>query len=174
VLVALGGGSLALGSHYNDVFTISGTKAQKATHLLQKNFPQEKNPVAEAGVTIAFKAPPGERLDSPKNSAAIDKVIKHIQDNLDGLIPGQRFGNPVTKNPELQKFIIETSTSKGLPEENAKKDAENLSLVSADGRIGFTAFSVDVAIPADVTTEQRHGPGPGRRPGGRGRRGRLW
>lgn len=155
VLIALGGGSLALGSHYNDVFTISGTKAQKATHLLQKNFPQEKNPVAEAGVTIAFKAPPGERLDSPKNSAAIDKVIKHIQDNLDGLIPGQRFGNPVTKNPELQKFIIETSTSKGLPEENAKKDAENLSLVSADGRIGFTAFSVDVAIPADVTTEQR-------------------
>ena len=142
VLVALGAGSLALGSHYNDVFTISGTKAQKATHLLQKNFPQEKNPVAEAGVTIAFKAPPGERLDSPKNSAAIDKVIKHIQDNLDGLIPGQRFGNPVTKNPELQKLIIDTSTNKGLPEENARKDAENLSLVSADRHIRFTTFTV--------------------------------
>ena len=28
VLIALGGGSLSLGSHYNDVFTISGTKAQ--------------------------------------------------------------------------------------------------------------------------------------------------
>ena len=49
VLVALGGGSLALGSHYNDVFTISGTKAQKATHLCRKTFPKRKTRLLRPG-----------------------------------------------------------------------------------------------------------------------------
>ena len=105
VLVALGGGSLALGSHYNDVFTISRhQRPKKQPTYCRKNFPQEKNPVAEAGVTIAFKAPPGERLDSPKNSAAIDKVIKHIQDNLDGLDTGPAVRQSGDEKPRAAKI----------------------------------------------------------------------
>ena len=88
---------------------------------MQKNFPQEKNPVAEAGVTIAFKAPPGERLDSPKNSAAIDKVIKHIQDNLDGLIPGQRFGNPVTKTRSCKNSLSKLPRAKACRKKTPRK-----------------------------------------------------
>ena len=125
------------------------------TRLLLENFPDQKNPVEATGVTIAFKAPEGEKLEEPHNSAAIDKVIAHIEQNLPELIPNQRFGNPVKVNPELQRLIIETSVNNGLPEANAIRDAENLSLISPEGNIGFTTFDIDVPIPADVTEEMR-------------------
>ncbi|MDO4761473.1 MAG: MMPL family transporter [Corynebacterium sp.] len=155
LLAAVGGAAFAFQGGYNDVFSINGTQAQKATHLLLKNFPDAKSPIESTGVTIAFKAPEGQKLTDPHNSAAVDDVIEHIEKNLVGLTDTQRFGNPVKLNPELQKFVIETATSQGMPEENARKDAENLALLSTDERIGFTTFSIDVPLPADVTTEQR-------------------
>lgn len=152
---AIAGSALAFQGGYNDVFTIKGTQAGQATRLLLENFPEQKNPVEATGVTIAFKAPDGEKLEEPHNSAAIDKVITHIEQNLPELITNQRFGNPVKVNPELQKLIIETSINNGLPEANAIRDAENLSLISPDGTIGFTTFDIDVPIPADVTEDMR-------------------
>ncbi|AKK04501.1 putative RND superfamily drug exporter [Corynebacterium mustelae] len=155
MLAAIGGSAFAFQGGYNDIFTINGTQAQKATHLLLKNFPGTKSPIESTGVTIAFKAPAGEKLEDPDNSAAIDQVIGHIENNLEGLTDTQRFGNPVKISPELQRFVFDTATSQGLPEEVAKKDADNLSLISPEGNIGFTTFSIDVPIPADVTKQQR-------------------
>ncbi|MCU9519663.1 MMPL family transporter [Corynebacterium sp. ES2794-CONJ1] len=155
ILGALGGSAFAFEKGYNDVFAIEGTQAEKATDLLARNFPDQKSPLDSTGVTIAFKAPPGEKLTAPQNSAAVDEVVEYIEKNLEGLTDTQRFGNPVTLSPQLQKYVIEAATEQGFPEENARLDAQNLALLSADDTIGYTTFSFDVPLPADVSDDQR-------------------
>lgn len=157
ILAVLGGASALLQQGFNDIFTIKNTPAQRATELYLENFPELKSPMDSAGVNIVFKAPEGETLEDPKNSAAIDEVISYLEDHVDGITGTERFGNPITLNPKLQQGIIDAMVSQGLPEENARADAENLSLVSEDKRYAFTTFELDVPLPANVTDEQRAG-----------------
>ncbi|MCS4535558.1 MMPL family transporter [Corynebacterium sp. HS2168-gen11] len=155
ILAAFGGSAFAFQEGYTDAFSINGTQAQKATFLLLKNFPNEKPPIEATGVTIAFKAPEGETLTETSNKEAIDAVITSIQENLDGLTDTDRFGNPVTLDPEFRQFVVDTQVSNGMPLENAQRDADNVRLLSEDARIGFTTFSLDVPTPADVRPDQR-------------------
>ncbi|MCQ9344199.1 MMPL family transporter [Corynebacterium kozikiae] len=155
LLAAVGGSALAFQQGYNDVFEINDTPGARAFELYAENFPDADNPMTAAGVTVVFAAPEGQRLDDPQNEQAVQDVVDSLEANVDGLVPGQRFGNPLTLSPQLEQMVVEQSTASGLPEELALADAANLSLVSADGRIAYTAFDLDVALPADVTQEQR-------------------
>ena len=47
------------------------------------------------------------------------------------------------------------SVEQGLPEATAREDAENLALVSDDGRIAYTTFDYDVDSAMEVSDEQR-------------------
>lgn len=155
LLAAVGGAALALQGGYSDVFEINDTPGAHALDLYRENFPDATNPLNTASVNVVFAAPEGQRLDTPENSAAIDAVISSLEENLDGLVATQRFGNPVTLSPELQAMVIEQSVGAGLPLELAEADADNIKLITDDARIAYTSFDLDVEAVADVTDEQR-------------------
>lgn len=155
LLVTVGAASLTLQKGFDDKFAIPGTPSQDAADLLIANFPDQKNPLDSAGVNIVFAAPEGHRLSEPQYVEAIDDVIAHLEQGLPDMTETMRFGNPVTLNPKMQQGIIEQETAQGMPEETARADAENLSLLSDDGRIGFTTFSIDVPSPTNVTDQHR-------------------
>ncbi|AZA14619.1 MMPL family transporter [Corynebacterium choanae] len=154
LLAGVGGASAAFEKGFNDVFSIPGTPSEDASYLVEKNFPEQKNPLLVAGVTVVFAAPDGHRLDEPTYFEAVDAVV-HRLEQVPGFVPDQRFGNPVLVNPALRKTIIEQETSMGLPRETAEADAANIAVLSPDGRIGFTSFELDAPNSMAVTDEQR-------------------
>jgi len=154
-LAGVAGAAVTFQKPFSNEFSIGGTPSIDATYTLVEKFPEGGNPVNAAGVNVVFAAPAGERLEDPHNSAAIDKVVTHIRDNLPDLTGTERFGNPVEVSPALQQGVIEMMTEQGLPEESARDDAENLAMLSDDGRIGYTTFTIDVPSSMDVTDEHR-------------------
>nr|WP_227659103.1 MULTISPECIES: MMPL family transporter [unclassified Corynebacterium] len=152
----MAGAALSLMRPFTNQFSINNSPAIEATRMLVRNFPDQGNPVTAASVNVVFQAPEGQKLSDPHNVAAIDDVISALRADLGDLITDtQRFGNPVTTSVELEKQVMQTSVDSGLPEETAKKDAENLRLLSPDETIGYTTFALDVATSMDVTQEQR-------------------
>src|SRR5699024_6845042 len=61
-----------------------------------------------------------------------------------------RFGNPLEVSPELEQGVIDQFTDMGLPEEAAREDAENLSMVNEDETIAYTTFNFDAESPYSV------------------------
>lgn len=155
VLAGVAGAATAFQKPFSNEFSIGGTPSIDATYTLVEKFPDGGNPVNAAGVNVVFAAPEGETLSEPQNSAAIDRVVDHIEDNLPDLTGTERFGNPVEVSPALQESVITMMTEQGLPEETARADADNLRMLSDDGRIGYTTFTIDVPSSMDVTDEHR-------------------
>ncbi|MCF1712196.1 MMPL family transporter [Corynebacterium argentoratense] len=153
--IALGGSSAALNKGFNDVFEIPGTPSEAAAASLMKNFPDQPNPLEAAGVTVVFAAPEGHTLSEQPYAGAVESVVQQLDATVPGIIDRQRFGNPLTLDGQLRDKVLEQSVAAGLPEETARKDANNISLISPDGRIAYTSFALDVPAPADVTDEQR-------------------
>ncbi|AGF71299.1 MMPL family transporter [Corynebacterium halotolerans] len=155
ILAGMAGAAFTFQKPFTTQFSISDTPSITATKTLVENFPDSGNPVNAAGVNLVFAAPEGESLAQPENSAAIDDVIAYIETNLEDLTGTERFGNPIEVSPALQEMVVETATEQGLPEETARADAENLKMLSDDGRIGYTTFTFDVPTSMDVTQEHR-------------------
>jgi len=153
--IALAGSSAALNKGFNDVFEIPGTPSEAAAASLMKNFPDQPNPLEAAGVTVVFAAPEGHTLSEQPYAGAVESVVQQLDATVPGIIDRQRFGNPLTLDGQLREMVLEQSVGAGLPEETARKDANNISLISQDGRIAYTSFALDVPAPADVTDEQR-------------------
>ncbi|QGU03536.1 MMPL family transporter [Corynebacterium comes] len=154
-LAGVAGAAMTFQKPFSNQFSIGGTPSIDATYTLVEKFPEGGNPVNAAGVNVVFAAPEGQTLSEPQNSAAIDRVVGHIEDNLPDLTGTERFGNPVEVSPALQESVISMMTEQGLPEETARADADNLRMLSEDGRIGYTTFTIDVASSMDVTDEHR-------------------
>jgi len=148
-------GALTLSKPLSSDFKISGTPSIDALESLGENFPGQSDPVQAPSVNLVFKAPDGQRLDDPENMAAIDETIGYIEDNLPDIRGTQRFGNPVTVNKELTEQIVSQMTEMGLPEERAQADADNIRLLSSDGRIGYTTFEFGAETSMQVTDEER-------------------
>ena len=149
LLAGVGGAAAALLKPMTQEFSISGTPAIEATYRTMELFPEGGNPANSASVNLVFKAPDGEKLSDPDNDAAIDEVISYLEDNL---VMGDtmRFGNPLEVSPELEQGVIDQFTEMGLPEEAAREDAENLSMVSDDETIAYTTFNFDAESPYSV------------------------
>ncbi|MDY3127134.1 MAG: MMPL family transporter [Corynebacterium sp.] len=154
LLAAVGGTSAALMKPMTQEFSISGTPAIDATRRTMELFPEGGNPANAATVNLVFQAPAGEKLTDPDNMAAMNAVIGYLQDNLP-MGDTQRFGNPVDVSKALQAQVIEQFTALGLPEESARRDAENLNMVSTDETIAYTAFNFDADSPYSVAAADK-------------------
>lgn len=153
LLGATAAGALSLMKPFTDEFAIEGTPAINALDTVAENFPDAGNVATAPSVNVVFAAPEGQRLDSPANMAAMDRTVGYIRDHLG--VEGQRFGNPVQVNEELQRTIIDQMAEMGMPEERARADAYNLRMVSDDGRIGYTTFDFDAASSMSVEQADR-------------------
>jgi len=72
VLIVLVG---TVGGNLRDEFDIPGSDTQKATDLIEAQFPSEQGAV----LNIVFAAPQGQRLDTPDRKAAIDQAIARLK-----------------------------------------------------------------------------------------------
>lgn len=153
LLGATAAGALSLMKPFTDEFAIEGTPAINALDTVAENFPDAGNVATAPSVNVVFAAPEGQRLDSPANMAAMDRTVGYIRDHLG--VEGQRFGNPVKVNQELQRTVKDQMAEMGMPEERAQADAYNLRMVSDDGRIGYTTFDFDAASSMSVEQEDR-------------------
>ena len=153
LLGATAAGALSLMKPFTDEFAIEGTPAINALDTVAENFPDAGNVATAPSVNVVFAAPEGQRLDSPANMAAMDRTVGYIRDHLG--VGGQRFGNPVQVNEELQRTVVDQMTEMGMPEERAQADAYNLRMVSDDGRIGYTTFDFDAASSMSVEQADR-------------------
>ena len=153
LLGATAAGALSLMKPFTDEFAIEGTPAINALDTVAENFPDAGNVATAPSVNVVFAAPEGQRLDSPANMAAMDRTVGYIRDHLG--VEGQRFGNPVQVNEELQRTVMDQMAEMGMPEERARADAYNLRMVSDDGRIGYTTFDFDAASSMSVEQADR-------------------
>jgi RND superfamily putative drug exporter len=149
LLAGVGGAAAALMKPMTSEFSISGTPAIEATYRTVELFPEGGNPANAASVNLVFKAPDGEKLSDPENSEAIDEVIAYLEDNL-AMGDTMRFGNPIEFSPEFEQGIVDQFTEMGLPEEAAREDADNLSMVNEDETIAYTTFNFDAESPYSV------------------------
>jgi len=72
LLIALVG---TVGGSLKDQFEIPGSDTQKATDLFENEFAEEQGGV----LNVVFAAPPGERLDTPRRRAAVQRAIAHLR-----------------------------------------------------------------------------------------------
>ncbi|MDO4909811.1 MAG: MMPL family transporter [Corynebacterium sp.] len=153
VLILFGTAAGTLQKGFSDSVSIPGTASQSAVETLLREFPDARNPLYSTGVTYAFKAPEGHTL--AEYSSDIDKVLDYVKANVPNITDTERFGNPVTYNEEFLNSVIKQETDLGIPEDMAKTDAHNLSMLSDDGRIGFFTFSIDVPTASELTNADR-------------------
>ncbi|MFE6858128.1 MMPL family transporter [Nocardia sp. NPDC057668] len=76
IMGALVVGAAAAPTPPPDTFSIPGTESQQAFDLLEERFPGTKSDGAQA--RIVFVAPEGQRIDSPRNQAAVEQVIGSV------------------------------------------------------------------------------------------------
>jgi RND superfamily putative drug exporter len=77
VLLALSLGAVTLSGQLSNSVTIPGTESQRAVDQLAQHFPQAAAGGATARVAIA--APAGERLTTPENRAAAERVVAKLR-----------------------------------------------------------------------------------------------
>ncbi|OFT58828.1 multidrug RND transporter [Corynebacterium sp. HMSC05H05] len=150
LLGATAAGALSLMKPFTDEFAIENTPAIDALDSMAENFPDAGNVATAPSVNLVFAAPEGERLDTPEHMAAMDQTVGYIRDHLG--VEGQRFGNPVQVNEELQRIIIDQMSEMGMPSERAEADAHNMRMLSDDGRIAYTTFDFDA--PSSMSVDQ--------------------
>ena len=156
ILGAVAGAAVGFSKPFSSQFSIGNAPSIEATKLMMENFPEAGNPADAATVNLVFATTDGSRLDEGHNKEAIDDVVGAVEDSLQGEIRNtQRFGNPVVLSPQLTQGVYDMSVEQGLPEATAREDAENLALVSDDGRIAYTTFDYDVDSAMEVSDEQR-------------------
>ena len=156
ILGAVAGAAVGFSKPFSSQFSIGNAPSIEATKLMMENFPEAGNPADAATVNLVFATTDGSRLDEEHNKEAIDDVVGAVEDTLQGEIRNtQRFGNPVVLSPQLTQGVYDMSVDQGLPEATAREDAENLALVSDDGRIAYTTFDYDVDSAMEVSHEQR-------------------
>lgn len=85
VIALLGTNGISVSSEMR----IEGTESQKVLDMLDKELPE----VSGGQASVLFKAPEGERLDTPERVAAISKAVNEVY-NLDDVV------NPVGINAE--------------------------------------------------------------------------
>lgn len=137
---------LAFGGAYDDAFTIPGSSSARALETLYVTFPQ----AAEASATIVIGAPPGTRVDSPANQAAIEAHLRQLEDELPFVTGTQTpfseyIGGLISADGShaLARVQVEGTVSTFTDEQRAE-------LVAAAQQLTTTLPGSTVAVGGDV------------------------
>ncbi|MEZ0340476.1 MMPL family transporter [Mycobacterium sp. pV006] len=97
VLFAAGASTL-LAKPYQMDFSLPGTETERAAAMLEEHFPGQGDMDQMAAAKVVVQAPPGQRLDGPASTAALDALVGQLRE-LDHLAAPQAIVNPVTTPP---------------------------------------------------------------------------
>ena len=133
----------------SDSFTIPGIPSEKAADLQSELFPDSGDALDEASVSVVVAAPKGHTLDEPTYTRAVDRLVADLRD-LPQMAEDAPLANPVEAARSQEKQILQAAEQSGTPPSQAQDNADALSPLSADGRVGTIDFTFDVDSVADV------------------------
>ncbi len=132
-----------------DSFSIPGIPSEQAADLQAELFPGSKDAFDQAGVSVVVAAPEGHTLDEPAYRAAVDDLISDLADGSQ-MPTADMLANPVDADADLRQQLAEVAESDRGPPVDTEGNADALSTLSQDGRVGLISFQLDVETIADV------------------------
>ncbi|GAA4747405.1 MMPL family transporter [Nocardioides endophyticus] len=131
-----------------DAFSIPGIPSEKAADMQAELFPDSVDAFDQASVKVVVAAPAGHTLDEPAYAEQVQALIA----GLEGLpqMPDTALVDPVTAAGEQQQALVDGARQAGGDVEVARDNAQALSPLSEDGRVGTITWDFDVETIADV------------------------
>jgi putative drug exporter of the RND superfamily len=154
VLVGVGAVAGTLAKPMTDSFSIPGIPSEEAADLQAELFPGSKDAFDQAAVTVVVAAPAGSDLADPQVSADVDALVAELE-ALPQTAPDLQLANPVEAADQQRRQMLDAAEESGSPRKQAMADAEALSPLSEDGRVGLISFELDVESVMDVEEETR-------------------
>ncbi|MFC7495613.1 MULTISPECIES: MMPL family transporter [unclassified Nocardioides] len=157
-LIAVGAVAAGFAKPMTDSFSIPGIPSEKAADMQEELFPQSVDAFDQATVNVVVAAPEGHTLQDPAYAAAVDSLVSDLR-GLPQLAADAPIANPVSAADSQRQQMLESARQSGTPPSQANANADALSPLSADGRVGTITFDFDVEAPADIeaaTLDQLH------------------
>jgi len=152
VLIAVGGFAATQSKPMSDAFSIPGIPSEKAADMQAELFPGAKDPFDQATVNVVVAAPKGSTLSDKEYAAEVDALVEDLA-GLPQMPEKAPLANPVQAAEQQRQMIVEQATQAGTPRDAAEANAEAVSPLSPDGRVGQISFEFDVEAVADVEPE---------------------
>jgi len=148
-MFAVGTVAATLSKPMTDSFSIPGIPSEKAADMQEELFPQSVDAFDQATVNVVVAAPKGHTLSEAPYAAAVDALVADLG-GLPQVAPDAPIANPVEAATSQRQQILDAAEQSGTPPSQAKANAQALSPLSADGRVGTITFDYDVETPADI------------------------
>ena len=148
-MVAVGAVAATASKPMTDAFSIPGIPSEKAADLQAELFPESTDAFDQATVTVVVAAPEGHTLAEPAYSKAVDSLIADLSDGPQMPADAQ-LANPAVAWPEQQQGMVDQAVKGGTPRDQAVANAEAVSSLSEDGRVGTLTWNFDVDTVTDV------------------------
>jgi putative drug exporter of the RND superfamily len=147
-MIAVGAVAGTMSKPMTDSFSIPGIPSEKAADMQEELFPQSVDAFDQADVSVVVAAPAGHTLDEPQYRSAVDALISDIEALPQA--PETAPVNPVDAAQAQRDQIMKSARQSGTPPDQAAANADALSPLSEDGRVGIISFTWDVETVADV------------------------
>jgi RND superfamily putative drug exporter len=153
-MIAVGTVAGTLSKPMSDAFSIPGIPSEKAAALQSELFPDATDAFDQASVKVVVAAPEGSTLKDAQHKPAVDDLVADLA-ALPQMPDGSDPTKPVPANPveaassQAAQFAKAAAQAGGDPA-TAEANAEALSPLSADGRVGTVSWDFDVDTVADV------------------------
>lgn len=153
-LLALGGFAAAKSRPMTSQFTIPGIPSLQAAETQKELFPDQPAADKQVNGQLVIKAPAGHTLAEQPYKGQVDELIKKVSGVQQ--MPKTKLANPAEAGPAMKQQIVAQATKQGTPKAVAEKNAEALSPLSKDGRIGTVSwnFAVDNIMDIKPETQQ--------------------
>ncbi|MBB3045549.1 MMPL family transporter [Nocardioides soli] len=148
-LIAVGSVAAGFAKPMTDSFSIPGIPSEKAADLQSELFPASQDAFDEATVNVVVAAPEGHTLADPAYEREVDQLIRDLA-ALPQLPDDAQLVNPVAAAAQQEQQILGAAQESGTPAKTARANADALSPLSPDGRVGQISFRFDVDTVADV------------------------
>ncbi|QWF22419.1 MMPL family transporter [Nocardioides sp. LMS-CY] len=148
-LITVGSVAAGFAKPMTDSFSIPGIPSEKAADLQSELFPASQDAFDEATVNVVVAAPEGHTLADPAYEREVDQLIRDLA-ALPQLPDDAQLVNPVAAAAQQEQQILGAAQESGTPAKVARANADALSPLSPDGRVGQISFRFDVDTVADV------------------------
>lgn len=148
-MLAVGFVAATMSKPMTDSFSIPGIPSEEAADMQEELFPQSVDAFDQATVNVVVAAPQGHSLGEATYAAAVDALVADLRE-LPQVAVDAPIANPVQAADSQRQQILESARQSGTPPSAARADAQALSPLSADARVGTITFDFDVETPQDV------------------------
>ncbi len=148
-MLAVGTFAATMSKPMTDAFSIPGIPSEKAADMQTELFPSSVDAFDRATVNVVVAAPEGHTLEEATYADAVDDLVAELR-GLPQVPRDAPIANPVEASQSQRQQLLDAADQNGTPRDQAAADADALSPLSQDGRVGTISFDYDVETPQDI------------------------